>query len=476
MKATKSKNPVVLDVAKVPAVCKFCGKSQDVKPTKGGVARVPKSWHEHPEGGLACKECWAARFRLRAVTFPVWRAEEGTEVTPEVVVPVSEDSTSSLRRLAPPIPWPDLRVILRTAWSQVTGLSNWTVTQLAARDTPRLPTDEKLGKAPTPYLYPEARALFPNLAPQTVASVLQSVASKYSKKRKETHWLCSAALSTHRYAVPYPVHNQSWRAVTVVAYDPFDEPYRVPAVSVPLGGRRITLLLASEGRDRQCEQFGQILNGAAIKGELAIYRKRSHQRGNRGGAGKPGAVEDRAAGGHQRVYHDVMVKLVAWFPRDPSITEKVRRGVLEVRTGSHALFVAVSEGRQRPWVLRCNQVRRWVRLHSRRIQEAADDAKCETRRPKRRRVQALDYLDRICAKQKARLNDFLHRASAWLANYAERIGVREVIYDDRDKRYCDPFPWFVLRQRLAEKVRDHGLIFTHTTPEDASEEVVNGDE
>jgi len=104
--------------------------------------------------------------------------------------------------------------VLIEGWQQVTAAANWMVTELYSRDVRRGP-EAKMPPMPRVYLYPEARRLFPGLAPLTVASLEHTTQALYRATRYHVIWTHERSLSTYRYPVPLPVHNQSWKATLI---------------------------------------------------------------------------------------------------------------------------------------------------------------------------------------------------------------------------------------------------------------------
>lgn len=113
--------------------CAGCGDTKQI--TK----RLPSGW-KHLGREYWCSKCWAGKYILRAISFPV-------------VAPV--DRT-----------WDELRATLREMFIETTALSNWMMTELYTRDVRREPGQTKMPPMPRTYLYPEARKNAPNLPPQ----------------------------------------------------------------------------------------------------------------------------------------------------------------------------------------------------------------------------------------------------------------------------------------------------------------------
>ena len=413
-------------VQTMPIACSGCHAVKQVKPTARGLARVPKGWHRLGDETF-CAACWGQRYMLRAVTFPVVGPIDGT--------------------------WPELRAALRTVWAETTAAANWMVTELAKADVERTPAETRMPAMPRSYLYPRTRQRFAGLPSQAAAALEQSVQGKYRAKRLEVIWRSAASLPRYRYPVPFASPNQGWSAEMMEYPGTDGQVSRVPVVKVRIGDRRWTLRLrGGRNRGRQFASLQKIMDGSAVKGELAIYRVRDND-----ATGDCNGVAQRANGGGNMVRYRVMAKMVAWLPRPENDRERI--GTLDVRIGSHALFVAVAPDRERPWVLKDNQVRRWIKVHQWHLAGISEDTKAERRRPKRRKVQMHDRLDALTTRHRNRIDTFCHRAAKMLVNYADRSGLAEIRYDDSDRRYFTSFPWAKLRELIAQKCDAAGLRF-----------------
>lgn len=95
-------------------------------------------------------------------------------------------------------------------WTVTTQASNWMMTELYARDVRRGSGEEKMPAMKPVYLYPEARARFPELPSQTVAAMEQAVTKKYRAERRDIIWTCRRSLPTYRYPSPFPIPGQGW--------------------------------------------------------------------------------------------------------------------------------------------------------------------------------------------------------------------------------------------------------------------------
>ncbi len=407
--------------------CSGCQAERGAKPTAKGTLRLPVGWKRQGDRTY-CPACWRKNYVQRVVTIPV----------------------------AGPVGWgwPELREALGQCWGNSTSLANWAITELAKADVVRSPGDERLPSMPQLYLYPAARERFPTMAPKSVVALLHAVEQRYRKARYAVIWLAAATLPRFRYPMPYPVHNQGWHARFA--------DNRVPLIDVRLTGEPVTLRLRSGPQyRRQLKAFAQLVAGEAIQGELALYRQRASD-----GDHRPG-LEDREAGGGQRIPYRLLAKMSLWLPRTGAIRD--RKGTLAVRTAANAFLIAES-GTRDPWVLNADHVVRWVTRHRRALDRMAQDTKYEKRWPKRVRLQMAEHRQATAQRHHQRIHSFCHHAAAMVVGQADRLAAAELHYDDTIKAYFAEFPWFRFRQMVAEKADERGIRFV-AVGKDASEEV-----
>jgi hypothetical protein len=365
--------------------CIFC------KITKESGTRLPHGWKRHSEL-VYCEKCWGARYLLRAVIMPVVEPMDAT--------------------------WEELNTVLKAMFRSTTAASNWIVTELAKRDVQREPGQEKMPAMPRAYLYPEARAQFPDLPPQTVVSLEQAIQRKYRSKRYEVLWRCTGALPTYRYPQPFPVHNQSWSCAILGDR---------PQVSVRIADRRYVLRLKGGPRfRRQLNAYRAIVSGEAAPGELALYR----------------AVDGK----------ELLCKMVVWLPRGEAPKAE---GTLCVRTAPDALLIAASAKDEALWRYKADQVKQWTAEHRRLLQCWAEDSKFEyhvvARFQGRREAAARKYHNRMHSLA----NEVAHS----LAAYARRRHFAAVEYNDSETSFCPDFPWRSLSERVKSKLHEFGVEF-----------------
>lgn len=450
--------------------CTVCAATSPTKPTRTGNARLPRGWHRQ-EDACYCPACWGQRYRLVAVTFPV----RG---------PLNGDRAGM---------WAGLT----DAWTRCRYLANWALTTLYTTDVQRAPGAEgKIPAHPKVSLYDlwnrthHARAQWTG-ATQSANCLLHACERKYGRVRREVVWWGSMSLPCHRYPVPYPVHNQAWRAYYHEIAGANGQVTRVPAVSVPFGGQRWELQLRGGPEvSRQLRAFRQLVNGQAIKGELALYRQRSSEGAHRS------TGRAKAPGGGNEVRTRLMCKLVAWVPVEGR-RRREDQGLrtLEVRTATNCLLLAFHPDTGFAWRLHDHALRGLIATHRCRVQMMADDTKAERRSPRQDRGHLHDRLDLWTTKYRRALKSHLDRAAAMLATYAERCKVDEIAYDDtRDYlggRRLVPswlaeaseeeraegailleFPRAMLREAITQRCLLLGISLTHTnaSAEDAATE------
>jgi len=412
--------------------CDRCGKEIATKASKNG-DRLPSGWKRWTDPASAprveqvwCNACWRSAFVLRAVTMPV------------VSVLPGEDGWS----------WERLRAGLKDAWAATTRLANWAMTRLRCADVTRSPEAAKCPPAPKVYLYPEARKLVPELSSQSTIAVLHAVEGKYRQARYEIVWTGGMSLPTFRYPTPYPVHNRGWHARLGALNGAPDEP-QCPIVSLPLDSGRVDLRLAG-GREwrRQRVMFDAIARGEAVQGELVVLRQRAS--GNR-----RKTLGETQAGGGKRVFWQIAVKMVAWFPRQ---AQRQREGALVVKCAPDCLLYAVGPNDDRLWTLNADLMARWIAERDGRNHRLAEDRKLETRMPRRRRRRYQHQQDRQNDVHHRREETGLHELAARVAGYAHRRGYAAVEIDvSQPSPKFSRFPWHRFVAMLKEKLNAFGI-------------------
>lgn len=391
---------------------------------RGKGDRSPMGWHRRGDETF-CGDCWGERYVLRAITLPVSGAVDRA--------------------------WDDLREALRRSWSRSTATANWAVQRLLANDVVRRPDMPKLPKMPPIYLY----GLMPQQEKagwsQSCSAILRTVEQRYRKQRYELIWLQRTSLPNTKYPYPYPVHNSAWKASRGEGGELL--------VNLPLASERWKLRLRSgrHGRHRNsiAAQFDQIVSGEAIQGEAAIFRRRAagtHRNGD----------TDRDGGG-QRVPYEVVLKLVAWFPRQAG--QGKLTGMLFVAPDPDGLLVAVNAKKDRLWAIHADHVWRWAASHKEQLARWSDDTKMEERRHRQRLASRREAASE---KYRHRLDTAVKQIAAQTVGYARRCGFAAVRWVDGPERAG--FPWFALTARIGQLCCEAGIAFVKGGADEGEEE------
>jgi len=390
--------------------CSKCGKEKDNPKNKN----LPRGWKRIDAGELNgnseeqifCDDCWDSLYTLRMVAF-------------QVVGPVVEESRKDF--------WNAINV----SWKMVTAMSNWVVTECAKVEPPRLPGQTKISKIELPYLYPEARKLWPELSSVTVSAIERHVKQKYSSSRLEM-WMGKRSMPNFRYPQPLPVPAANWTARWLTATE------HVPIVSAPIAGVRFDIKLkGGPGFRPQRSDFGLLVEGKALKGEMLIT-----QTGSKATA-----------------------RLILYVPKIIKAGPAPEK-IMVVATDKVSLLIgAINE--QEIWRFNADHGIRWVAEHSQRLGRLREDAKLE-----RRTGEVPDpktFRERIVQKHHSRMDTLVHQASAAAVNRAIRMKCNKIVFNGAEKGFIDSFPWFALRERIKIKAEAVGIAFEDVTPTQTDE-------
>ena len=401
--------------------CSICNIEKSLV-DKRGLERTPRGWKQFAKS-IYCGGCWKNHFKIRSLVLAV-------------------SSPMDLR-------WDEFRERLDAAWVMTTQLANSAVTELALQEPAREPGMTRMPKAPNPYLYPWARAQFPELEPQSVVATLHTVQATYNKFRLDVFWRRSRSLPQFRYPTPLPIPGQS------VGLKWLSDTEKVPVLSFRLGGERIRLKLTAKHQTNFKRALGMLISGDAKLCEAAIYRKVSHGTHRQG-------MTTRKAGGGQRIQSQILVKLAGWFPIE-SNTEPDATHTLELRTENDSFVSASISGSDR-WVLRADHVKRWIVSYTDRLQRLSDDQKYE-RQSRKRRLPIDEYRAKLAEKHHRRLSSFLAQSCADILGYAERNGCRELRWTRENCDFLPSFPWFQFEALLERGAGERGIEFQRATPD-----------
>jgi hypothetical protein len=363
-----------------------------------------------------CGPCVKEKWAIRAITIPV-------------VHPIG-------------CTWKELRDKLHASWADVTAASNWMMTELYSRDI-RRNGQEKLPKKERVYLYPEATKKFPSLSTNTLASLEQAIQLKYGSMRYDLIWRSAVSLPTFRYPQPISVPSKAWS----LWFDESGSACVGARLQSKGAGDRVFFKLKGGARyRRQLAGLKQVAGGSAIQATMELSERRIDEEKH------------------------VVCKIVARFPKQIA---KDREGSLWITsTKDYLLSIWTdmeSKDGERLWLYHGEHVKRWSAEHRGRLQRLRDDRKAGVP------VKFSARMSRYAEKYNDRMNSATHEISAAVAKYVLRNRVSEVLYDDRDKGFCEGFPWHSLRTKIVDKLAFHGISCI-TTQEEKSEESSEGEE
>lgn len=417
-----------MQTLELAAVCSAC---QTERKAKGG--RLPPRWKRHPETAAPlCPACWSARYYVRAVTVPI----QGPDL----------DGNPTERGEA----WRELRERLYAAWDLSTRLANWSVQQLQRLDIVRTAGMERLPPMPDGvYLY----GLFGGYADRerwagaaaSAQSLMRTVEASWRASRWDVVWNYAASARTYRWPTPFPVHNRDWSLSRSDA--------GVWSVSLTLPGGRVVLRIRNDRTlHYQRRRLEQLLGGAAVPGEAALYARTVQ------GNDRFNGLSIRGPGGRQD--YRVLLKLAAWFPRPEAVAG--RAGEMLVRTGNDSLLYAEMSDEE-PWVYHGDDLRRRVIGYRATLQRWRDDQKAERRFPAAVRRRSGEEQQRRATRHQNYVGTQLAEIAAMVAGLARRRKVATVVYDDSERGYLPDLNYSSLKTRLENKCHEWGIEFRHAS-------------
>ena len=381
--------------------CDHCGRQVDGE-------RLPRGWRRHG-GSTWCQECWAKSWVPRSVT-----------------VPIAAPSAELWGRM-------------RDGWQRSRRLANWTIDQLYAADVRPGPKD-KIGKAPAVYLYGESTKRYPHAAEWAGAknsanAILRMAESHYRRLRFDVLARGIATLPAFRGdAIPYLLDRDQWRLEIGKGGA------MLARLSLPGGAVEVSLR-GGAGFRRQITLLRRVIAGEIPAGEAKIIERRIGRFGTEEQSGR------------------IMVSFSIYVP--VASLETSNGGVFRLRTDADSFLIGLFVDDRRLWRLHADHVRQWVAAHRAMKQRMADDLKYENRWPAGVRKQFIANREARLAKQRNRLDSWVHEASAMVAGLAARRGIVAVEYNDADRGFIDSFPWFALKSQLESKLRERGVEFRY---------------
>lgn len=364
---------------------------------------------------------------------------------------------------------------LRECFKQTSMLSNWCVHRLMVNDVVRTPDMTKLPPMPKIKLYDQAGKAFGLMkkdswwagASGSFAAITKRVADYWKKHRFAILWNMRGRENPPSFddTQPFPVRSQEWCEVGYDGIEPFvgvnlpsGTPRKPLKARLYLRGKRGTKDAAEFSR--QLAHLKRVIEGDAKKLELVIRQERVSLSCHRP------TVTDREPGGGEQKHYRVMVKMVGRLEVNPKPGELA----LVLSHDPNAFWVAETADvdqngkpiNSRPaWVLNADHVKRmfeWLAVHEDRLARYAQDTKAERRMSNDKRRQLNESRERCCFKHEKRMKSWLHEVTAHLVGFAVRQRAGVVFYKDVDQSFIPRFPWYILRQRLKDKLEAVGIV------------------
>lgn len=390
---------------KVPLCCTKCERVVQVNPTPSGAPRPVVGWTK-VDDAYWCGDCWNDAYFVRATSI--------------AVAPDDGD-------------WEHLRGTLRSAFGAVRSLANWAYTKHLSFEPPRDPADTKMPKYPPVYMYGIAKDEFPHwksLPGALAGAVLNQVKADYAADRFEL-WLGKRSARSYRYPQPIPVPASCWQLVKT------DDGF---GARLNLGAGQVVLKLGL--RDHQKKIIEMVWDNPLLRAGVKIAEKRSFGRD----------PNDRVNSGGQVFKSSLRLEMSYYSPR---MSREPGDAILRVRTGPNGLLTAIRDDDD-IWCYHADHAKRLVakhHAHMARLQRLSDDRKAERRKPAREKRPYEAMVDHVCEKDRNRMKSLCHEVSASLVKFAQRQRIATIVYDDKDKSFCQSFPWKMLSTMVHQKAR-----------------------
>ena len=403
-----------------PIQCDFCG-------AEGHKIRGKTDWRE-PHGWLmldgqrCCRRCKDRKFVPRTISLTVRSIEhKGNKA------------------------WAAFRAAFRDTERGVLRLKNWALTEFYVSDPIRaLPYDpqakSKLPSYTLPTLYSDPRAKVVCKGAMS-AQLRESIteASAYYRKNRFALFLGNDSLRTMKSPTPVPFGN-SW---TLYEED------GVFSVGLSIGSQRFRLIIAGGKRHRrQLNALKRMKDGEIIGRSIMLH--------------------DLTAGHSQhrpllRKNKRLVCKIAALIPKTTHRNVDPDK-ILYVSTGNDVLLrYGCSSDAGRRLTLNADHMLRESRAHRRRIDRLMDDKKRYPRGDTARRD--IDTkLGQIREKHRRRVDDFVHKTTRMLIDFAVRNRCGKIEFDGTRKGFIQEFSWYKLGLLLEQKAEQHNLEFIASGP------------
>lgn len=279
--------------------------------------------------------------------------------------------------------------------------------------------------------YHAARATAPELPSGCVADICQRVGARYYADRVAVRLSGRQSVPAFRRPMPLSVRTQDW-SLSALADEHGREHIAARFALLDLMRDERPTLGLHAGNERTKRLLEKIIRGE--------YERRT--------------IELLPAGWARR--GAMRAKIVYRRPRPAELEAD---GVLTLRTGSPSLLSATTGDGGRPFAWNARSLRGKILGYEKWRREHAQDRKHERRTPaSRRRAMNRETGDRA-TKHHHRVKTELEWIAQQVLGYAVRQGCGTIEYDDTDRSWVDPFPWHLLKSKIAGACEDRGIGF-----------------
>lgn len=297
---------------------------------------------------------------------------------------------------------------LRSTLDVARNAANLAVTECLRQDV-----NHEAKKLEKLYTYPAVSQLFPGSC-QIAANICRSVEKAYLADR----WQILRgirAVRSHK-SVPWPLlHNKSSNTIDLI------------------DGESITARIKLLGGWWTVKLAGGSNNRTQIQGLKKAIQSNSY--------------------GDSKIWIDHKHKAILGVAcRVPIIERRELAGSITVASGRDSLLIVTFDRSDIPFVVNCDEAKRWKAESNRRYQRLRQDRKSDANRKKIR-----DEINAIAVKQNNRMKTLCHEVASRVVNKAIRADVAEVKLDLTIKSYIDSFPWFDLAAKIKYKAESAGI-------------------
>jgi hypothetical protein len=334
------------------------------------------------------------------------------------------------------------------------------------------------------WAYQIVRRVCPGLNTGCAASLARAVVSNYAKQRFKSRWLYAQNALSIKYPYPFTIRAQEasynvrieQRPVVRDGQEVLNEhsgaaiTQPTMLISLPIGKVRYDFRLWKEPKfDPNFEAFKHLVAGGYELRSVEIGWRRLKNRADTDATNS--AVQNFRDSGKNKRSQKLQLKLIV---QRPKAVAKKASGTMVMRTDRESFLVAaVEEGHI--WRLTENRARRQIaslealhdkiEMYRKERQAMYDDKKFRRRQSEMHRK--IDSRLKVKEGNYANwIKNWIENAVAEIVDYARRMNVALVEYNDEEKSFLRTFQWFTFKTKLSDNLTRAGIEFLDTAPKD----------